>query len=75
MNSIERIPRVRCAKLFIHSPADEVVPYRLGRRLFEAASEPKQFYEVAGAGHNETYIAGGHAYINAIREFTNSSLR
>lgn len=75
MNSIERIPRVRCAKLFIHSPADEVVPYRLGRRLFEAASEPKQFYEVAGAGHNETYIAGGQAYINAIREFTNSCLR
>ena len=75
MNSLERIPRVRCAKLFIHSPADEVVPYRLGRRLFEAASEPKQFYEVAGAGHNETYIAGGQAYINAIREFTNSSLR
>jgi fermentation-respiration switch protein FrsA (DUF1100 family) len=72
MNSLERTPRVRCAKLFIHSPADEVVPYRLGRRLFEAAAEPKQFYEVAGAGHNDTYIVGGQGYLTAIREFTNA---
>jgi fermentation-respiration switch protein FrsA (DUF1100 family) len=75
MNSLEKISRVPCAKLFIHSHVDEVVPYRLGRRLFEAAHEPKQFYEVPGAGHNDTYIVGGHTYITAIREFTNFCLR
>jgi fermentation-respiration switch protein FrsA (DUF1100 family) len=75
MNSLDKIARVSCPKLFIHSPADEVVPYRLGRRLFEAASEPKQFHEVPEAGHNDTYIVGGKAYIDAIRVFTNSCIR
>jgi hypothetical protein len=69
MDSINKIARVRGAKLFIHSPADEVVPYELGRRLFEAATEPKQFYEVKGAGHNETWLVGGRDYFEALRAF------
>jgi pimeloyl-ACP methyl ester carboxylesterase len=72
MDSINKIANVHCRKLFIHSPADEVVPYRLGWRLYEAASEPKQFYEVAGAPHNSTYIVGGKAYIDALRGFVES---
>jgi fermentation-respiration switch protein FrsA (DUF1100 family) len=69
MDSIAKIGQVRCPKLFIHSRADEVVPFELGRRLYEAASEPKQFYEVQGAPHNSTYIVGGKPYIDALRSF------
>jgi len=69
MDSLAKIDDVTCPKLFIHSPADEVVPYSLGRRLYEAAPEPKRFHEVPGAGHNETYLVGGAAYFAAIREF------
>jgi len=69
MDSIGKIANVACPKLFIHSPVDEVVPYKLGRRLFEAAPEPKQFYEVPRASHNETYIVGGKGYFNALRAF------
>ncbi len=69
MDSLAAIRRVRCPKLFIHSPADEVVPYELGRRLFEASPGPKRFHEVAGAGHNETWLVGGDAYLAAIRTF------
>jgi pimeloyl-ACP methyl ester carboxylesterase len=72
MDSINKIANVHCPKLFIHSPADEVVPYRLGRRLYEAASEPKQFYEVKGAPHNSTYIVGGKPYLDALRGFVDS---
>ncbi|HKY04247.1 MAG TPA: alpha/beta hydrolase [Blastocatellia bacterium] len=72
MNSVEKIKNVTCRKLFIHSPADEVVPFSLGRRLFEAAPEPKQFYEVAGASHNDTYIRGGKAYLETLRAFIES---
>lgn len=72
MNSLTKIAKVQCPKLFIHSPADEVVPYTLGRRLFEAAPEPKQFYEVSGATHNETYTVGGAAYIETLRRFVQS---
>jgi len=72
MDSIGKIDRIRCPKLFIHSRADEVIPFELGRRLFEAAPEPKQFYEVKGAPHNSTYIVGGKPYLEALRSFVQS---
>ena len=37
--------------LFFHSPDDPVVPISQGRKLFEAASEPKEFVEVPIPGH------------------------
>ena len=69
MDSINKIARVRSSKLFIHSPADEMVPYRFGRQLYDAASPPKRFYEVKGASHNEMDIIGGRPYFDAIGEF------
>ena len=69
MASIDKIGLVRCPKLFIHSRADEIVPFEMGWRLFSAASDPKRFYEIAGAGHNETDLAGGRPYFDAISEF------
>lgn len=41
--------------LQFHSLADPVVPFYLGRRLFEAASGPKEFVEVRGSGHTEAF--------------------
>jgi len=61
-------------KLFIHSQNDRVVPYRLGRELFEAASEPKRFHEVVGASHNDTWLVGGDAYFEALSAFIDDSL-
>src|ERR1041384_559061 len=72
MGSINKIANVHCPKLFIHSPADEIVPYKLGRRLYEAAPEPKQFYEVKGAPHNMTYLVGAKPYFEALRQFIES---
>lgn len=69
MDSINKVPGIRCPKLFIHSPTDEIVPYAFGRRLFLVASDPKQFYEVPDAPHNETYQVGGEAYLDVLRRF------
>jgi fermentation-respiration switch protein FrsA (DUF1100 family) len=69
MDSINKIARVRSPKLFIHSPDDEMVPYRLGRQLYDASSPPKQFYEVKGASHNAMDLIGGRAYFDAIGDF------
>ena len=73
MDSLSKIGRVACPKLFIHSEADEIIPYRLGRRLFDAAAAPKQFYEVKGAPHNLTNTIGGAPYYEALRAFIESS--
>ncbi len=69
MDSLSKIGGIKVPKLLIHSSADEVVPFEMGRRLYEAASEPKRFFAVEGAGHNETLVVGGHAYNAAIRDF------
>jgi fermentation-respiration switch protein FrsA (DUF1100 family) len=69
MDSVGKIAGVKCPKLFIHSRSDEVVPFALGQKLFEAASDPKKFCEVKGAAHNDTYIIGGRAYFEDLREF------
>lgn len=73
MDSLSKIGNVSCPKLFIHSQADEIIPYQLGRRLFDAANAPKQFYEVKGASHNLTFEIGGAAYYDALRNFIDSS--
>jgi len=36
-----------------HGDADTTIPYKLGRRLFDAANEPKQFVTIPGGGHND----------------------
>jgi len=48
--SINKIDRIGSPVLFLHSREDAVVPFAEGRRLFDAAPQPKQFVEVSG-GH------------------------
>jgi fermentation-respiration switch protein FrsA (DUF1100 family) len=74
MNSLSKIGGISCPKLFVHSKSDEVVPFELGKTLFDAASEPKVFYEVVGAGHNETWLVGGEAYFEALRTFVSDAV-
>lgn len=69
MDSQSKIGGVDCPVLVIHSPADEVVPFVHGERLFQAAVGDKRFLEVPGAGHNELWIVGGSDYFGALRKF------
>ncbi|KMY69221.1 alpha/beta hydrolase [Desulfocarbo indianensis] len=71
-NSLGRIAEVRAPKLFIHGDRDDIVPWELGRRLYEAAPDPKSWLSLPGAGHNDTYLVGGDGYFRAIREFLDS---
>ncbi len=48
--SIRKIDGVKAPKLFLHSVGDEIVPIEEGRRLFDAAPQPKEWVEVTG-GH------------------------
>jgi fermentation-respiration switch protein FrsA (DUF1100 family) len=50
-DSLSRMPALKCPVLVLHSPQDDVVPFAMGRQLFDAAPEPKAFAELAG-GHN-----------------------
>lgn len=68
-DSAAKIGDVSCPVLVVHSTGDEIVPYEMGRRLFELAPEPKRFLEIDGATHNETWVLGGERWRQAIARF------
>ncbi len=68
-DSLTKIREIRAPLLILHGDRDDVVPYEQGRRLYEAANEPKTFYAIRGARHNDTYIVGDRAYFNAWARF------
>ena len=37
-----------------HGTADRLIPFTQGRRLFEAANEPKEFFALEGSDHNDS---------------------
>jgi len=72
LNAVGEIDQVRVPILFFHGDKDRIVPIRLGRGLFEAAPNPKEFVVLPGAGHNDTYFIGGQDYFKKIENFVNS---
>jgi fermentation-respiration switch protein FrsA (DUF1100 family) len=66
LNSLAKIDQYHGPLLQVHGDADEVVPYRLGKQLFAAANEPKQFITIPGGDHNHHYTA---EYVEALKIF------
>ena len=66
---LEKLAKVKAPILVLHGDRDDVVPYEQGRKVFAAAPEPKQFYTIRGANHNDTYAVGGDAYFQRLSEF------
>ena len=71
-DSLARIGKLSCPLLILHGDRDEVIPLSQGRKLYDAAKEPKRFYVITGAAHNDTYIVGQEPYYRVLREFISS---
>lgn len=54
-DSVGKVRDMRIPKLFIHSPEDDIVPFEMGGKLYQAAAEPKAFLETAG-DHNYGHV-------------------
>lgn len=67
-DSTERVRALDCPKLFIHSRDDEIVPFDLGRRLYELSAPPKEFLEIRG-DHNAGFAESGELYRGGIERF------
>ncbi len=52
-NSLRWVERIGCPLIVLHGSADTLVPLAQGRKLCQAAREPKTFAEIAGAGHED----------------------
>lgn len=68
-DSLSKIGKIHAPLLILHGDQDEVVPFELGRRMFEAANPPKEFYTIPGASHNDTYLVGGPPYWETWKKF------
>lgn len=53
LDSLAKLPQYHGPLLQTHGDADDVIPFQLGKKLFAAANEPKQFVPIAGGGHND----------------------
>ena len=60
--TIDSIKEVHCPAMFIYSGNDEIVPFKFGLELYEAANKPKEFIEIFG-GHNDCFLVSGEIYI------------
>ena len=74
-DSISKIVGIKSPLLFIHGTDDEIVPYSQGQKLFAAATSPKEFYSIPGAGHNDTYVRAGKTYFEKIIRFIEKNLK
>ena len=68
-DSLSKIGRLKLPLLVIHGERDELIPFAEGQALFEAAPEPKSWYPIPCAGHNDTYRVGGDDYFHRLATF------
>ncbi len=67
-NSLNKIKDIRSPKLFFHSADDEIVPFTLGRMLYDASPEPKEFVQLQG-GHNDAFLISQELFMGKIDSF------
>lgn len=67
-DSLSKLSQVRCPILVMHSPQDDIIPYDMGRKLYDAAPQPKTFFELRG-DHNEGFLLTGDPYVKALEKF------
>ena len=65
---------LRCPLLVAHGRRDEVVPFAQGRAVFDAAPEPKRFFE-CNSHHNDIPETGSAEYRKLVRDFVEGHLK
>src|SRR5439155_4470880 len=62
-----KLPRIKIPILVMHSRADQLIGFHHGEKNFEAANEPKLFWELRGA-HNDP-LSERDDFIRGIEKF------
>jgi len=62
------IHNVRLPLLVLHSPADDIIPFKFGRKVYDAGNDPKTFFEMTG-DHNSGFLKSQPGYQQALEKF------
>ena len=65
-DSVGRVNAVRCPLLVLAGGADDIVPARQSRRLYDVAAEPKWYVEIPEVGHNDWELLAGERLIREV---------
>ena len=71
-DTLSKVGGIGAPVFVLHGDRDDIAPFDMGVAVFEAASSPKRFYRIEGAGHNDTYLVGGQPYWDALKRFMES---
>lgn len=63
-----KVQRIGSPLLVVHGTEDRLIPLALGRKLYEAAAEPKRFVVVEGGSHHNTNDLGQAQYREALAD-------
>jgi len=67
------VRQVECPVLVVHSPDDEIIPFRQGEAIYAAANEPKKLLRLSGS-HNEGFLLTGASYVRGLEDFVTTYL-
>jgi hypothetical protein len=67
-DNLASVKQIRAPVFIAHSRHDDIVPFAHGRKLFEAASEPKAFLEMRG-GHNDGFVFARKEWVTELATF------
>ncbi len=70
-NTVAHVKQVRSPVLVLHSPDDEIIPFHLGEKIYQAANQPKSFFKMRG-GHNDGFVMSQPDYELALGEFVSA---
>lgn len=73
-DTLESIREGRVPTLVIHGTDDELVPFRMGEALREAAGPRARWLPVEGGGHNDVFYVGRAEYFSAIADFVRTAV-
>lgn len=71
--TVQKLPVYHSPLLVTHGTCDEMIPFHMGRRLFECAAGPKTFYAVPDGGHADMESVGGREYFRTLARFIETS--
>lgn len=66
--TMDNIKNLRVPLLVVHSPADEMINFSMGREIFNSYKGPKTFLQIEGS-HNEGWLVDMATYEKGIRAF------
>jgi len=73
-DNLARVQRIPAPVLILHSPDDEIVPYRHAERLLDAVRAPKRLVTLAG-GHNDGLVFRRPEWIRSLAAFLDEAAR